>query len=129
MNLFVQEPPNFLVQADLRSYVTPVPVVIQSQESPEAEGADFVDTSDSGSMPGDLVDLTIPGTSAHNGQAQPSPAIDALLERDALISHLQQELARMKAENQRLEAGYLKQLENLRARINDLERDLATKVC
>lgn len=58
-----------MIQAELRSYVTPV-VVLPPEEPIDAEGA-LIDTSDTSSLPGDQ------GESSHNGTISP----DALAER------------------------------------------------
>lgn len=68
INIF-QNPPNFLKQSELGSYVTPV-VVLPPEEPIDTEGA-LIDTSDTSSLPGDAQDSTL------NGSISP----DALAER------------------------------------------------
>ena len=67
--LFIKNPPNFLIQSELGTYVTPV-VVLPAEEPIDTEGA-LIDTSDTSSLPGDQLD------SSHNGSISP----DAIAER------------------------------------------------
>lgn len=67
-----QNPPNFLIQAELRTYVTPI-VVLPPEETLDSETVvdSLIDTSDTSSLPGDQLD------SSRNGSISP----DALTER------------------------------------------------
>lgn len=70
----MQTPPNFLVQSDLRSYVTPVVILPPEESIPENDSVidgNLIDTSDSGSA-AELVDLQ-----SRNGSISP----DVLAER------------------------------------------------
>lgn len=80
-----------MIQAELRTYVTPV-VILPPEPEPEpdpvVEGS-LIDTSDS-------VDLD---TASRNGSVSPvgsSHFIEVVAERDALIAHLQQEIGRLR---------------------------------
>lgn len=67
-----QNPPNFLIQSELRTYVTPI-VVLPLEESLDSETVvdSLIDTSDTNSLPGDQLDST------RNGSISP----DAIAER------------------------------------------------
>ncbi|KAL1132561.1 hypothetical protein AAG570_010513, partial [Ranatra chinensis] len=109
-----ENPPNFLIQSELRSYVPPV-VVLPPEEPP-----DLPDTSSIG----ELVDLASPPPS--NGTTSP----DLITERDSLIEHLQNELSRYRAEKNKLFAtvSHLNSLnEQLKAQNSNLEEELAKK--
>jgi huntingtin interacting protein 1 len=76
-----QTPPNFLVQSDLRSYVTPVVILppedaVHHSDSDNVVDGNLVDTSDTNSLTGDLVDLN-----HQNGSVYP----DVLAERQVII--------------------------------------------
>lgn len=80
-----QTPPNFLVQSDLRSYVTPVVILppedtVHHNDSDNVVDGNLVDTSDANSLTGDLVDLN-----HRNGSVSP----DVLAERQVIISHME----------------------------------------
>uniref|UniRef100_A0A1B6FIJ4 I/LWEQ domain-containing protein n=1 Tax=Cuerna arida TaxID=1464854 RepID=A0A1B6FIJ4_9HEMI len=109
-----ENPPNFLVQSELRTYVTPV--VILPEEPPDSEP---ILTPDSGAT-ADLVDI---GSTHTNGSVSP----DVLAERDNLIEHLQNELSRLRSETQRLIVQHQQTVQQLRERVAALETDLATK--
>nr|CAD7262460.1 unnamed protein product [Timema shepardi] len=111
------KPPNFLIQAELRSYVTPVVILPAEEPSPpESDAVDgtLIDTSDSGST-GEFVDFN------HHQNGSISP--DILAERDSLIEQLQMEMGRLRSEIQRLQ----RVVEQLHDKIGDLETQLATK--
>ncbi|XP_071444494.1 huntingtin-interacting protein 1 isoform X2 [Hetaerina americana] len=128
---FIPEcPPNFLVQSDLGTYVTPV--VILPRQPPESSMSTEMDsgggaealvsldtTSDSSSMTGDLVDLG----STRNGSISP----DIIAQRDSLIEQLQAEIARLRAENQMIVAEYKRKVEELKLRIIQLEDSISAK--
>ncbi|XP_044732673.1 huntingtin-interacting protein 1 isoform X2 [Chrysoperla carnea] len=117
-----ENPPNFLIQAELRTYVTPV-VILPPEPEPEpdpvVEGS-LIDTSDS-------VDLD---TASRNGSVSPvgsSHFIEVVAERDALIAHLQQEIGRLRQEMQGIIIEHKKNLSALQERITLLETELATR--
>ncbi|XP_050351093.1 huntingtin-interacting protein 1 isoform X4 [Nymphalis io] len=79
-------PPNFLLQSDFGTYVTPV-VSIPEQPPDEVDAVgSLIDTSDNFSQ-----------RASPEQEARASPA-DPLVERDRLIEHLQNELKRMRLE-------------------------------
>lgn len=91
----LQRPPNFLLQAELCTYVTQE-VVVPPEEDEQQEG-NLIDTSD---VSFDQIDnrsqqSLSPGPSHSPLQAH----IDAIAERDNLIKHLQQELERLRLNN------------------------------
>lgn len=106
-----ENPPNFLIQAELGSYVTPVVIL-----PPEAEDA-VSETSSTA----ELVDLTSPIT---NGNHSPT---DLIAERDSLIEHLQSELSRFRGEMAKLIADHHAALGLLKDQILHLQTQLATK--
>ncbi|XP_024082897.1 huntingtin-interacting protein 1 isoform X2 [Cimex lectularius] len=107
-------PPNFLIQAELGSYVTPVVIL------PPEEDVSLAGTPDTQSTTGELVDLNSPVT---NGNTSP----DIIAERDSLIEHLQNELSRCRSEMAKLMSEHRKTIKELNERINYLETDLAKK--
>lgn len=113
-----ENPPNFLIQAELRTYVTPV-VVLPPEEPLDSETAvdSLIDTSDTSSLPGDQFD------SAHNGSISP----DVLAERDSLIDHLHQENSRQRQEIHCLLTEHQRIVEELRNRTLELESALSAK--
>lgn len=113
-----ENPPNFLIQAEFRTYITPV-VVLPPEEHLDAEAAvdSLIDTSDTSSLPGDQIDSTI------NGSISP----DALAERDSLIDHLHQENGRQRQELQRLLNEHQHIVCELKNRILELESGLSSK--
>ncbi|EFN85496.1 huntingtin-interacting protein 1 [Harpegnathos saltator] len=113
-----ENPPNFLIQAELRTYVTPI-VVLPPEESLDNEAVieSLIDTSDAGSLTGDQTDST------RNGAISP----DALAERDSLIDHLYQENGRQRQELHRLLMEYQQTVAELRKRVLELESTLSTK--
>ncbi|XP_023722262.1 huntingtin-interacting protein 1 isoform X2 [Cryptotermes secundus] len=121
--LLPETPPNFLVQSDLRSYVTPVVILppedtVHHNDSDNVVDGNLVDTSDANSLTGDLVDLN-----HRNGSVSP----DVLAERDSLIEHLQQEIAHLRKEIQRLIHEHQRIVDQLNEKIGELQVDLATK--
>ncbi|KAL7294579.1 hypothetical protein TKK_0012039 [Trichogramma kaykai] len=108
-------PPNFLIQSELRTYVTPV-VILPPEEPIDTEGT-LIDTSDTSSLAGDQ------NGSTNNGSISP----DALVERDNLIKHFHQENARQRQELQHLMTENQQVVGDLRSRILELEAILSTK--
>lgn len=113
-----ENPPNFLIQAELRTYVTPI-VVLPPEEALDSETVvdSLIDTSDTSSLPGDQLDST------RNGSISP----DALTERDSLIDHRHQENGRQRQELHKLPTDY-QHVGELRSRVLDLEFTLSSKV-
>ncbi|XP_059481934.1 huntingtin-interacting protein 1 isoform X2 [Neocloeon triangulifer] len=127
--LLPDSPPNFLLQSDLRSYVTPV-VVMPEDDHDSLETASFTEAAD-------LVDLTpiqpLPPVPPQNGRTRsPSPPAipplpDIVAQRDLLIQQLQAEILRLKGEIQKLLAQYEEMYSQLQDQIIDLETKLAQK--
>ncbi|XP_066909281.1 huntingtin-interacting protein 1 [Halyomorpha halys] len=98
-------PPNFLIQAELGSYVTPV-VILPPEEDTISEASD-------------LVDLAAP-----NGNHSP---IGVIAERDSLIEHLQSELKRSRSEIARMASEHELIVLKLNDKISKLEIQLVSK--
>ncbi|KAG5316786.1 HIP1 protein, partial [Acromyrmex insinuator] len=115
-----EKPPNFLIQAELRTYVTPI-VVLPPEESIDSETAieNLIDTSDTGSFTGDQLD----SVNTRNGSISP----DALVERDSLIDHLYQENVRQRQEVNHLLMDHQQIVADFRNRVLELESTLSTK--
>ncbi|XP_070154452.1 huntingtin-interacting protein 1 isoform X1 [Polyergus mexicanus] len=115
-----ENPPNFLIQAELRTYVTPI-VVLPPEESIDNETAieNLIDTSDTGSFTGDQLD----STNTRNGSISP----DALAERDSLIDHLYQVNGRQRQEINRFLIEHQQIIADLRSRVLELESTLSSK--
>ncbi|XP_076631094.1 huntingtin interacting protein 1 [Colletes latitarsis] len=113
-----ENPPNFLIQSELRTYVTPR-VVLPPEESLDTDTVvdSLIDTSDTSSLPGDQLDST------RNGSISP----DALAERESLIDHLQQENSRQRQELHRLLIDHQRITEGLQSRVTQLESGLLIK--
>ncbi|XP_043482205.1 huntingtin-interacting protein 1 isoform X2 [Leptopilina heterotoma] len=113
-----ENPPNFLIQSELRSYITQV-VVLPPEEHLDSETTvdSLIDTSDTSSLPGDQIDSTL------NGSISP----DALAERDSLIDHLHQENGRQRQELYRSHNEHQHIVCELKNRILELESGLSTK--
>ncbi|KAL6428029.1 hypothetical protein ACFW04_008426 [Cataglyphis niger] len=115
-----ENPPNFLIQAELRTYVTPI-VVLPPEEPIDNETAieNLIDTSDTGSFTGDQLD----STNTRNGSISP----DALAERDSLIDHLYQVNGRQRQEINRFLIEHQQIIADLRSRVLELESTLSSK--
>ncbi|CAK9800304.1 Huntingtin-interacting protein 1 [Anthophora plagiata] len=113
-----ENPPNFLIQSELRTYVTPI-VVLPPEESLDSETVvdSLIDTSDTSSLPGDQLDFT------RNGSISP----DAIAERESLIDHLQQENNRQRQELHRVLTDHQQIVGELQIRVTQLESDLLVK--
>ncbi|XP_026668374.1 huntingtin-interacting protein 1 isoform X2 [Ceratina calcarata] len=118
-----ENPPNFLVQSELRTYVTNLPrVVLPPEESLDSDTVvdSLIDTSDTNSLPGDQLDST------RNGSISP----DVIVERESLIDHLQQENRHQSQELYRVLTLLTDQqriAEELQIRVTQLESDLLVK--
>ncbi|KAK7083910.1 Huntingtin-interacting protein 1-related protein [Halocaridina rubra] len=112
-----QDPPNFLIEAELRSHVAPVVVVEEQQDLPDASDMVLIDTSEPEPPPipphPDIVD-------SHNGSLE-----EVVAERESLIDALHNELEALRAEVQRVRSHATHHEEQLRLRINDLESTIA----
>ncbi|XP_072949419.1 huntingtin-interacting protein 1 isoform X1 [Epargyreus clarus] len=116
-------PPNFLLQSDFGTYVTPV-VTIPEPPPDEFDGVgSLIDTSDT------ISQATTPEQlEALEPRATPSPQPDPVLERDRLIDHLQNELRRMRSEVSQLVQERNTMLGSMREHCTRLESQLnATK--
>ncbi|XP_076177361.1 huntingtin interacting protein 1 isoform X1 [Ptiloglossa arizonensis] len=113
-----ENPPNFLIQSELRTYVTPR-VVLPPEESLDGDMVvdSLIDTSDTSSLPGDQPDST------RNGSISP----DTTAERESLIDHLQQECNRQRQELHRLLIDHQRIVEELQNRVTQLESGLLAK--
>ncbi|KAG9438292.1 huntingtin-interacting protein 1 isoform X2 [Apis mellifera carnica] len=113
-----ENPPNFLVQSELRTYVTPI-VVLPPEESLDSEVVvdSLIDTSDTNSLSGDQLDST------RNGSISP----DAIAERESLIDHLQQENNRQRQELHRVLTDHQRIVEELQIHVTQLKSDLLVK--
>ncbi|XP_065344232.1 huntingtin-interacting protein 1 isoform X3 [Cloeon dipterum] len=129
-----ESPPNFLLQSDLRTYVTPV--VVMPEENLQPDHQDSIETA-SFFEAADLVDLTPvqppPPVPPQNGRrSSPSPPAipplpDIVAQRDQLIQQLQAEILRLKGEIQKLLAQHEEIYSQLQDQIVDLETKLAQK--
>ncbi|XP_037775858.1 huntingtin-interacting protein 1-like [Penaeus monodon] len=112
-----QDPPNFLVEAELRSHVAPVVVVEEQPDPVDLSDTLLIDTSEPEPPPipphPDLID-------SHNGSLA-----EVVAERESLIDALHGELEAMRAEVQRARSQATHNEEQLRLRINDLESTIA----
>lgn len=118
-----ERPPNFLMQAELRTYVTQE-VVVPLEEDDTSEG-NLIDTTDN------MIDQTDTPSQRSLSPAQfqqPQQVhIDAIAERDNLIKHLQHELDRLRNDNNRLARDNMETVHKLGEQMASLETSLATK--
>ncbi|XP_034173603.1 huntingtin interacting protein 1 [Osmia lignaria lignaria] len=114
-----ENPPNFLIQSELRTYVTPIVVLPPEESFADSETVvdSLIDTSDTSSLPGDQLDST------RNGSISP----DAIAERESLIDHLQQENNRQRQELHRVLTDHQQIVGELHSRVAQLESDLLVK--
>ncbi|KAI8436986.1 hypothetical protein MSG28_010389, partial [Choristoneura fumiferana] len=121
--LLPSNPPNFLVQSDFGTYVTPVvSIPEQPQDEVDAVGS-LIDTSDSISIATTPDQMDVIDT-----RATPSPQPDPVVERDRLIDHLQNELRRMRLEVSQLIQERNTIMGSMRAHCTKIETELhATK--
>ncbi|KAK3919503.1 Huntingtin-interacting protein 1 [Frankliniella fusca] len=134
--LLPENAPNFLIQSEFLGYVTPVVRLPTDLEQSEADTSEFADASDagspSGSLSGDLVDLSVP-------QPAPVSVPDEWIQRVeqmqqehfTRVEKLQQEniqrVEQLQQENKKLRQDHQNFVDCLHTRINDLETALATK--
>ncbi|XP_077298661.1 huntingtin-interacting protein 1-like isoform X2 [Arctopsyche grandis] len=118
-----ENPPNFLIQSELRTYVPPV-VILPPEEpfNPDPEMiANLIDTSDiamqmsSPDTPSDFVDI---------GGSHSSHTSDLIVERDNLIDHLQSEISRLRHELQGMVMEHQATLASLNDQVRLLENEL-----
>ncbi|XP_078049059.1 huntingtin interacting protein 1 [Augochlora pura] len=112
-----ENPPNFLIQSELRSYVTPRVELPEESLDSEAVVDSLIDTSDTNSLPGDQLDST------RNGSISP----DTLAERESLIDHLHQEISRQRQELHRVLTEHQQIVEVHQDRETQLETSLIAK--
>ncbi|XP_026271418.1 huntingtin-interacting protein 1 isoform X1 [Frankliniella occidentalis] len=131
-----EKAPNFLIQSEFLGYVTPVVRLPTDLEQSEADASEFNDASDagspSGSLSGDLVDLSVP-------QLAPAAPSDEWIQRIELLQQehfqrmdkLQQEhihkVEQLQQENNKLRQDHHVIVDRLHNRLADLETALATK--
>ncbi|KAB0794296.1 hypothetical protein PPYR_11135 [Photinus pyralis] len=118
-----ERPPNFLMQAELRTYVTQE-VVVPLEEDDPSEG-NLVDTTDNATDHSDIPSQR--SLSPAQFQQPQQVHIDAIAERDNLIKHLQYELERLRNDNNRLARDNVDAVNKLQEQVISLETTLATK--
>ncbi|CAL7945877.1 unnamed protein product [Xylocopa violacea] len=113
-----ENPPNFLKQSELGTYVTPR-VVLPPEASLDSETVveSLIDTSDTNSLPGDQLDST------RNGSISP----DARAERESLIDHLRQENNHQRQELHRILTEHQRIVGDFKSEVTQLESDLHIK--
>ncbi|KAK4876246.1 hypothetical protein RN001_012668 [Aquatica leii] len=117
-----ERPPNFLLQAELRTYVTQE-VVVPSEEDDTSE-ANLVDTTESFDQMDTPSQRSLsPALMQETQQAH----IDSIAERDNLIRHLQHELERLRNDNNKLTRDNVDFQNKFHEQITLLETSLATK--
>lgn len=111
-------PPNFLLQSDFGTYVTPVVSIPEPAPDEVDSVASLIDTSDTMSqMSSDhFEDL--------DSRPTPSPQPDPVVERDRLIDHLQNELKRMRTEVSQMVQERNTMLNSMREHCSNLETQL-----
>ncbi|KAK0160735.1 hypothetical protein PV328_008111 [Microctonus aethiopoides] len=113
-----ENPPNFLIQSELRTYVTPVVVLPQEEPIDTDTTVDsLIDTSDTNSIIGDQLDT------GGNGSISP----DVLAERDSLIDHLHHENGRQREELHRFLSEHQRIVGELKHHIRELESIISAK--
>ncbi|KAK0174694.1 hypothetical protein PV327_010432 [Microctonus hyperodae] len=113
-----ENPPNFLIQSELRTYVTPVVVLPQEEPIDSDTTVDsLIDTSDTNSIIGDQLDT------GGNGSISP----DVLAERDSLIDHLHHENGRQREELHRFLSEHQRIVGELKHHIRELESVISAK--
>ncbi|XP_050731133.1 huntingtin-interacting protein 1-related protein-like isoform X4 [Eriocheir sinensis] len=112
-----EDPPNFLVEAELRSHETPVVVVEEQPDMADTSDTLLIDTSEPEPPP-------IPPhpnlNESHNGSL-----VEVVAERESLIEALHRELEAMRTEVQQARSQASHTEDQLRLRINDLESTIA----
>ncbi|GJQ85262.1 putative actin binding protein [Trypoxylus dichotomus] len=112
-----ENPPNFLIQANLHTYVTQEVIVPPEEEEPPSEGH-LIDTSEP------IIDRA----ESQQSFLSPSPShMELLAERDNLIKHLQTETERLRGEIHKVVNQKDKDIIKLQDQITSLETELATK--
>ncbi|CAK1580482.1 unnamed protein product [Parnassius mnemosyne] len=115
-------PPNFLIQSDFGTYVTPVVSIPEPPPDEVDSVGSLIDTSDT------ISQMSQVSRESAERRATPSPQPDPVLERDRLIDHLQTELKRMRTEVSQLVQERNTMLGSMREHCTRLETQLqATK--
>ncbi|KPI95664.1 Huntingtin-interacting protein 1 [Papilio xuthus] len=116
-------PPNFLLQSDFGTYVTPVVSIPEPPPDEVDSVASLIDTSDTVSQVSHFEQAE-----SFDTRTTPSPQPDPIVERDRLIDHLQNELKRMRNEVSQLVQERNTMLGSMREHCTRLESQLqATK--
>jgi huntingtin interacting protein 1 len=123
--LLPDEPPNFLIQSDLDSHVTPVVILPQHSESPENESIDmnlvdlsFTNSNDSNSEKFDDSASMWSFRSDHrNGSLSPS----IIEEKDRIIQRLMARIQELELEMQQLRIEDGRKIDDLKRSIAELE--------
>ncbi|XP_013164990.1 PREDICTED: huntingtin-interacting protein 1 isoform X3 [Papilio xuthus] len=116
-------PPNFLLQSDFGTYVTPVVSIPEPPPDEVDSVASLIDTSDTVSQVSHFEQAE-----SFDTRTTPSPQPDPIVERDRLIDHLQNELKRMRSEVSQLVQERNTMLGSMREHCTRLESQLqATK--
>ncbi|CAG5045166.1 unnamed protein product [Parnassius apollo] len=119
-------PPNFLIQSDFGTYVTPVVSIPEPPPDEVDSVGSLIDTSDTISQASHMSQMS--RAESVERRATPSPQPDPVLERDRLIDHLQTELKRMRTEVSQLVQERNTMLGSMREHCTRLETQLqATK--
>ncbi|XP_049873151.1 huntingtin-interacting protein 1 isoform X4 [Pectinophora gossypiella] len=112
-------PPNFLLQSDFGTYVTPVVSIPEPPPDEVDAVGSLIDTSDT------ISQATTPDHfETLDTRATPSPQPDPIVERDRLIDHLQNELKRMRSEVSQLVQERNTMLSSMREHCTRLESQL-----
>lgn len=113
-------PPNFLLQSDFGTYVTPVVSIPEPPPDEVDSVGSLIDTSDT------LSQATSDHTEDFDTRPTPSPQPDPIIERDRLIDHLQNELKRMRSEVSQLVQERNTMLGSIKEHCTRLETQLNT---
>ncbi|XP_063624207.1 huntingtin-interacting protein 1 isoform X2 [Cydia splendana] len=119
--LLPSNPPNFLIQSDFGTYVTPVVSIPEPPPDEVDAVGSLIDTSDTFSL------ATTPDNSdVIDTRTTPSPQPDPVVERDRLIDHLQNELKRMRLEVSQMVQDRNTMMASMREHCSKLESQIHT---
>ncbi|XP_047990891.1 huntingtin-interacting protein 1 isoform X3 [Leguminivora glycinivorella] len=119
--LLPSNPPNFLIQSDFGTYVTPVVSIPEPPPDEVDAVGSLIDTSDTFSL------ATTPDNSdGIDTRTTPSPQPDPVVERDRLIDHLQNELKRMRLEVSQMVQDRNTMMASMREHCSKLEAQIHT---
>ncbi|XP_061716360.1 huntingtin-interacting protein 1 isoform X5 [Cydia pomonella] len=119
--LLPSNPPNFLIQSDFGTYVTPVVSIPEPPPDEVDAVGSLIDTSDTFSL------ATTPDNSdVMDTRTTPSPQPDPVVERDRLIDHLQNELKRMRLEVSQMVQDRNTMMASMREHCSKLEAQIHT---